>query len=434
MSVKISVSRYFLVALALSFCNIVHVSAQDCTIEGIARAGDSDSDVSLLRPFLNLDIADGHNYNDPGAIPADSPLKPIFDAQGYFYGSAKIHSNNRVDLLARTTNDVVRGRYLSFSEVVEIHGYPMVAILEMHTPGYFSGRYPNPRGLFAETTGIDGPRLSNNPRSNRYKINATVDGSHAAKTVCEIFGFQKVLGANYRKAYSSPNNNYAYAYHPSTDSFSVHRADRPPSGFMNNTKLGHFICADPVMPSRCASAVTKRMPEAHGPVTRVSAFPDLHLRANAAGPLVASNPDFLPGSMFDVGSGSSYSRRSTIDLSHPSVPAGTPQEIFQRVRYDRRRGDNMQFAFMTPTGGTYDVSLYFAEIYRPNQRVGRRVFDVSIDGNIVLDDFDVTAEAGAGNKAIVKTFTIVSDGEINIEFHHDVRENPIISAIEIKSK
>lgn len=434
MSVKISVTKSVLVIPFLFLFSFTSAIAQDCNIEGIARAGDSDSNVSLLRPFLNLDTTDGFIYNDPGAIPAGSPIQPIFDSKGYFLGGAVIHANDSANLLARTTHDVVKGRYLSFNEVVEIIYYPLVTLVEMHTPGYFNGNFPNPMPLRAENSGIDGRRLSNNPRSNRSLINATVDGSPGAQKVCEMFGFQKTLGANYRRSYTSPHNNYAFSYYPSSDTFTIERADRPPSGYMNNTGLSHFICADPVMPSRCTSTVTKRMPEAHGPVSHVSAFPILHLRANAAGPLVASSPDFLPGDMFDVGSGANYRRRSTIDMSHPSVPAGTPEEIFQSTHYDGRSGDNMQFAFMTPTGGTYDVSLYFAEIYRPNQRVGRRVFDVSIDGNIVLDDFDVTAEAGAGDKAIVKTFTIVSDGEINIEFHHDVRENPIISAIEIKSK
>ena len=53
--------------------------------------------------------------------------------------------------------------------------------------------------------------------------------------------------------------------------------------------------------------------------------------------------------------------------------------------------------------GVYTVSLHFAETGVGAVR-GGRVFDVAIQGKTVLKDFDITAEAGGTNRAVVKTF------------------------------
>jgi hypothetical protein len=75
------------------------------------------------------------------------------------------------------------------------------------------------------------------------------------------------------------------------------------------------------------------------------------------------------------------------------------------------------------------VRLYFAEI-NPAVGAGQRKFDVKIEGNVVLDDFDIYNEAGGRDKAIARTFTVTvsSDGILNIEF---VGANALISGIEI---
>ena len=60
------------------------------------------------------------------------------------------------------------------------------------------------------------------------------------------------------------------------------------------------------------------------------------------------------------------------------------------------------------------------------------MFDVSVDGALVLDDYDVFADVGA-ETAVVKTFvTTVTDGNIDIDFGH-LTENPAIKAIQISN-
>src|SRR5260370_19622290 len=66
--------------------------------------------------------------------------------------------------------------------------------------------------------------------------------------------------------------------------------------------------------------------------------------------------------------------------------------------------------------------------------VGQRVFNVLINQNQVLTNFDIIAAAGAANKAIVEQFTATanSSGQIVIQYV-TVKDNAKSSAIEIIS-
>ncbi|KAJ6373136.1 hypothetical protein OIU76_027466 [Salix suchowensis] len=58
--------------------------------------------------------------------------------------------------------------------------------------------------------------------------------------------------------------------------------------------------------------------------------------------------------------------------------------------------------------GRYSVKLHFAEIGMDDSRswkgLGRRLFDIYIQGEIVLKDFNIKNEAGGSKKALIKTF------------------------------
>jgi len=128
-----------------------------------------------------------------------------------------------------------------------------------------------------------------------------------------------------------------------------------------------------------------------------------------------------------------YTSSATINVSDPSIPAGTPAALFQSERYDPSAGAEMTWAFPV-TPGTYEVRLYFAETWfgAPGGGpggAGKRVFDVSVEGQLVLNDYDIFADVGA-TKGVVKSFTVASDATLNIAFGHVV-ENPLIKGIEI---
>ena len=160
-------------------------------------------------------------------------------------------------------------------------------------------------------------------------------------------------------------------------------------------------------------------------------------RVNAGGSVVTTTPNWIadtasaPSIFSNVITADSRTESVTrsIDLTHPSIPVGTPQELFQTERWDADLAAEMQWNFPV-TPGNYEVLLYFAETYSENQAIGKRVFDVSIENTLVLDDFDIFKEVG-GYKGVVKKFTINADSNIDIDFNHLI-ENPTINAIEIR--
>jgi hypothetical protein len=94
-----------------------------------------------------------------------------------------------------------------------------------------------------------------------------------------------------------------------------------------------------------------------------------------------------------------------------------------------RWAPSFQYQFPV-SNGTHTVTLKFAEIYftLPNQRV----FNVSINGQQVLSNFDIIAQTGGPFIALDRPFTVnVTNGMINIQFQQVVN-NPKISAIQIQ--
>jgi uncharacterized protein YodC (DUF2158 family) len=88
------------------------------------------------------------------------------------------------------------------------------------------------------------------------------------------------------------------------------------------------------------------------------------------------------------------------------------------------------FTFDVPVaGGQYDVRLHFAENHQ--NAIGKRLFDVRIEGATKLSNFDIFAETGGMHRATVRQFrTSVTDGKATIQFIRRV-ENAAVMGIEI---
>lgn len=153
-------------------------------------------------------------------------------------------------------------------------------------------------------------------------------------------------------------------------------------------------------------------------------------RANAGGSFTDSNGNtWNPLTDYLVAGGgqtASHGQPSSIDSS---VPAGTPDQIWQTERWDPSESPEMQYEFDVPEGEQVEVRLYFYDGYSETSSVGDRVFDVSIEGQTVLDNFDIIEKYGDDTGAM-ESFTVTSDGTIDVDFGH-VAENPQINAIEI---
>jgi hypothetical protein len=119
-----------------------------------------------------------------------------------------------------------------------------------------------------------------------------------------------------------------------------------------------------------------------------------------------------------------YGSSSTLNEGTSYAIANTADDrIYQTKRYKLS-----EYRFDLGSG-VYDVSLHFAETYYSGS--GERYFDVSIEGQLVLDNLDVYSEVG-GNTALIKTINGVSvtDGQLNISFS-SVRNYTFINGIMI---
>jgi len=118
--------------------------------------------------------------------------------------------------------------------------------------------------------------------------------------------------------------------------------------------------------------------------------------------------------------------------------AGTDDDqLYLTQRSGSGPGKKRGFAYAIPIDGNgpVQVRLYFAEPYwgspeGPDGGAGQRVFSVSAEGEVVLEDLDVYDEAGALT-ALVKQFEVdVEDGELNLNFVATDGE-PIVAGIEV---
>jgi PKD repeat protein len=165
-------------------------------------------------------------------------------------------------------------------------------------------------------------------------------------------------------------------------------------------------------------------------------------RINAGGPTLTSVDDG-PDWTGDTGTTSLYrnsgSATSTApsSLATPRNDAAVPKSDFDRPpaalwtteRYDPAGGNEMQWALPVAAGTPITVRLYLANRATSTDDLGERVFDVTLDNQVVLDDLDLSGTVGH-DIGTMRSFDIVSDGTVNIGFVHGV-ENPLVNGIEI---
>jgi len=113
------------------------------------------------------------------------------------------------------------------------------------------------------------------------------------------------------------------------------------------------------------------------------------------------------GVSVDVGPGGYYTHHaSSIAGGGPDWVAASGCRGISRLELDLR----------APEEATYEVSLHFSD--PDNGAPDKRVFDVLIEGRKVLEDFDISAQVGGPNRALVRTFAgiAVDDGKLTLEF------------------
>lgn len=106
----------------------------------------------------------------------------------------------------------------------------------------------------------------------------------------------------------------------------------------------------------------------------------------------------------------------------------TDDGIFQDQRYTL--GPELRYELPVPTGD-YLVKLLFSELYFTAD--GRRIFDVVIEDELVLHDYDIRASARGSFRAHHEEFAFaVTDGLLVISLMRGLHDYPTISGIEVE--
>ncbi|MEE9363606.1 MAG: malectin domain-containing carbohydrate-binding protein, partial [Cellulophaga sp.] len=131
-----------------------------------------------------------------------------------------------------------------------------------------------------------------------------------------------------------------------------------------------------------------------------------------------------------------YSNRGRIFSTASNIANTTNDQLYQTERYTL--SGNITYEIPVPSGD-YSVNLHFAEIYfgvLGSGGIGSRVFNIDVEnGQHIITNYDIVAEAGGSATAVVESYANVSvtDGSLTIVLT-SVIENAKISGIEIISE
>ncbi|MEQ8766868.1 MAG: malectin domain-containing carbohydrate-binding protein, partial [Planctomycetota bacterium] len=121
-----------------------------------------------------------------------------------------------------------------------------------------------------------------------------------------------------------------------------------------------------------------------------------------------------------------------IGVRQQRLPMTGPDDPLYSSEMRDRPGDP-QMDCRVPVGehpARYQVVLHFAEIDPRAASPGARVFDVSLEGAVVLDDYDIFSAVGFKTPDIHSFEVVVFDGELTIAFE-SVAGNAKVSGVEI---
>ena len=159
--------------------------------------------------------------------------------------------------------------------------------------------------------------------------------------------------------------------------------------------------------SNTASATTQGTPPA----------PPFPIRINTGGPAFTDAAGQVWSADQAFSGGGTYQTSTAI--------AGTVDDaLYQTVRFCH----SCSYSITVPNGN-YEVVLHFAEIWWTS--ANQRVFDVSIEGTVVIDNLDIAAQVGAFT-ALVQTFpATVADGTLDVSLVAST-DHATIAAIEVR--
>ncbi|CAH0999302.1 hypothetical protein LEM8419_00600 [Neolewinella maritima] len=152
----------------------------------------------------------------------------------------------------------------------------------------------------------------------------------------------------------------------------------------------------------------------------------LAIRINAGGPAMTYEGDFFAAD-------ASFAGGKVFANGSATVPG-----LYQT---ERSASAPVTFGYNVPVeDGTYRIRLHFAEIYFGATNggpggAGKRIFDVSLEGQLVLDNYDINADVGSETPTVKEFAVTVTDGAVNLFFDATAAvggvNQPKVSALEI---
>jgi beta-galactosidase len=129
----------------------------------------------------------------------------------------------------------------------------------------------------------------------------------------------------------------------------------------------------------------------------------------------------------DYTGGTTYAITNTITIPTSLTSIAAPAAIYQSAR----QGATTYTIPGLTAGASYTVRLHFAELYFA--AAGNREFNVAINGNTVLTNFDIYATAGANDTAVVQQYiaTANGSGQIVVALTNGAVNQPMINGVEI---
>jgi len=172
-------------------------------------------------------------------------------------------------------------------------------------------------------------------------------------------------------------------------------------------KFSRFLISTAALGALCLPAVTQAQTA---------------IRVNCGGPAYTDSKGQAWEADTGYNGGSAFSTSAGI--------SGTPDPtLYDTGRQNRSSNTPLIYAFPV-ANGNYHVNLYFAETANRADRVGARVFNVKLQGNMAFPHLDVFAAVGEDAALVEGIDFVVTNGQATIEFDA-VTNSARVNAIEI---
>jgi hypothetical protein len=145
------------------------------------------------------------------------------------------------------------------------------------------------------------------------------------------------------------------------------------------------------------------------------------VRINSAGPLYTS-----PVTRNVFAADNSFTGGSTTTFSNRNILNTEDDPLYLRQRF----GTNFGYSISAPNG-SYHLLIHMAECFYTS--ANQRRFHITVNGSQVRTNYDIFAQAGGSNRAVIETIPVeVTSGVVTIQFQSTLSgRNAMVAALEL---